>query len=446
MCCASSSKSRSGFSLLRICLLVISLVLLPSICSAAIRGGLNVTGMINPGSPDSGNSGSAAASAPASPSYVYVGSYKEGSSKGKLDMHITGFAVASDGSAQQVPGSPFQGPSFDLVGNPKFLFGDDGHNIVTYTRRADGSIQQTSSVNGTAYDICRHEQGYKCDGGPGGLSLDLSGQTLYVFEWFFDGSNNAYLNWSIAPDGSLSYVANPSQDPIYATAGGWPLSFSPDDRYAYTTSVCKWDGSVWGFVRNAGDGRLGRVNPGAEPPPELFPNGSVGCVNNLAVSATGYAAIEFTGGYCCNWDGSLLGTYRINPDGTLALIPGSGLMLYENSMAFDPSGKYLAMLQMVQTGQKSYQSFIQMYELLPDGKLAMVGAPQQLPPPGLLSFSSLAWDNANHLYALATQCNRSGYYDCTSALYIFNSNAGILTPASVQPVGQATSLAVVPGS
>ena len=376
MSCASS-PSCSGFSLLRICLVVISLMLLQGICVAA-QGGPSVPVVTVTASEGNGDAGGAAT--PAAAAYAYVGSYKEGSTNGQRYMYVTGFAVASDGSAQEVPGSPFQGTSFDLAGNPKFLFGDDGHNIVTYTRGPDGSLRQTSSVNGTAYDLCQHE-GYKCDDGPGGLSLDLSGQTLYVFEWFFDGSNNAYLTWSIAPDGSLSYVSNPSQDPIYATAGGWPLSFSPDDRYAYTTSVCKWDGSVWGFLRNADNGRLIRLNPDAEPPPELFPNGDVGCVTNLAVSAAGYAAIEFTGGYCCNWDGSLLGTYRINPDGTLALIPGSGLMLYENSMAFDPSGKYLAMLQVVQTGQSSYQSFIQMYELLPDGKLATVGAPQQLPRP-----------------------------------------------------------------
>ena len=457
MCSVRSLESRSRFSLLHLCLLLVSLVLLPDPGSASVRGTLNF--------PLIADSGTSPGSAPAPATYVYVGAYTEGSNKGDLDTYISGFAVAGNGSAQKVPGSPFQGPSFDMVGNPKFLFASDGHNLVTYTRGADGSLKQTFSVNGTQYDPCQKyvydRAGLRrCDDGPAGLSLDLTGQTLYVFENFYDGSDNAYLSWKIAPDGSLSYVPDQTDNPVWATAGGWPLSFATNDRYAYTTSVCKWDGNVWGLLRNPETGSVTYFNSGAAPPPPLLAGGYVGCSDALAVSSTGFVTVLWDGAYCCGCNGVLQATYTINKDGTLGLVPNSAFVPTVTEcegwncrdMAFDPSGRYLAISGAVYTSDyPPYTSYsaIQTYQLQADGTLAAIGPPRRWEP-STVYFSSVAWDNANHLYALSTQCERSSYYNCASFLYIFNATEGTLTPApgSPHPVGpgSATDLVIIPGS
>ena len=92
--------------------------------------------------------------------YAYVGSSPSSGSG-----YISGFAIAADGSAQPVSGSPFPGASNSVVGSPNYVFATDGSNIVTYTVGSDGSLAQTSSVNGKAYDLDRGSSGV------GGLSL-----------------------------------------------------------------------------------------------------------------------------------------------------------------------------------------------------------------------------------------------------------------------------------
>ena len=94
----------------------------------------------------------------------------------------------------------------------------------------------------------------------------------------------------------------------------------------------------------------------------------------------------------------------------------------ESSMAFAPTGQYLAV---------SGDGGIQMYSLQSGGTLTPIGS---VVDPGV-PFNVLKWDNGNHLYAI------SG-----AALYVFSSNAGVLTqaPGSPIPVTEAGSLAVLP--
>lgn len=91
-------------------------------------------------------------------------------------------------------------------------------------------------------------------------------------------------------------------------------------------------------------------------------------------------------------------------------------------MAFDPSGNFLAL---------AGQNGIQMYQLAPGGTLVAVGTPQQT----TASFNDVAWDHANHLYAI------SG-----STLYVFNLANGALTQAPGSPYNVTVSgtLAVLP--
>ena len=366
---------------------------------------------------------------------IYVASETSGTYN-----NIAGFAVAQDGSAQALPGSPYNEPGLSLVSHAGYLFGSDGANIVTYARKNDGSLRKISSINGTQY--CPWKGCATL-----GLQLDNKGKDMYTFQYYYDGSNNAILSWKVSPAGDLSYMPGLFASPIYATVSGWPLSFTGDDRYAYTWAVCKWSSGPFGTARQ-NNGTLQYLTPGAEPPPPTYPGGYVGCTDYAIASPAGFAAIEWTGGYCCDSNAVLLASYTINPDGTLELVAGSGQVprilagsslcgSYCSPASFDPSGKYLLVV-----GSGTSSGATQVYQLQPDGKLQPAGDPQQwrLSP----AFGYAGWDNAGHAYAVGTSCSQQN--NCISQLYIFNFNAGRLTlaPGSPYPVsGTAAGVAVM---
>lgn len=355
-----------------------------------------------------------------SSAFAYVGSGTTGTG------YINGFVVAPDGSAQPVSGSPFSGANSSLVGATNLLFGTDGNNIVTYTVAGDGSLSQTSSVNGRAYDLDRQTSYI------GGLSLAPNGHSLYTDELYYDGANNAYLSWNANASGQLSYVPAPAMPP-YSTAGGWPFSFTADSKFVYTWSICSRDGSVWGYARRA-NGTLAQIQPGAQIPPPQQGQGTSACSQAVATSTTGYAAIAWNGDYCCG-GAPLIATYAIQSSGALSLVANSEQYVScgQPALAFDPTGHYLAV------GCNG----VQVYALGAQGQLTPIGSAQQTSVP----FEYLVWDAANHVYGLP----QAGWQDCQSSgsdcgLYIFNSNAGVLTLAGGAPhtLSQPGSLVVLP--
>jgi hypothetical protein len=355
--------------------------------------------------------------------YAYVGSPGYAG-----DGSIFGFAVAPDGSAQPVPGSPLSGADGSLVGTGSYLFATDGKYIVTYTPATDGSLTQTSSADGTAYDQDPQHSSVQS------LSLPPDGRNLYTDNWYVDGANNAYESWTVASSGQLSYLPSPGGMPLYSTAGGWPFSFTTDGHFAYTWSVCRWDGSVWGFTRRA-NGTLAAMNPNALGLPPFNYQGSSECSQGVAPSARGYAVVAWNGGFCCGGPTGIASYVQQN-NGTLIQIPGSEIETPENAMAFDPSGQYLAV---------ALNGGIQVYQLQSNGRLTAIGPVQEVAIP----FSNLNWDNANHLYAItqaSSQLCQNGNSSC--GLYIFNARAGALTlaPGSPHTISQPGSLAVLPGS
>ena len=341
--------------------------------------------------------------------------------------YISGFAVSPDGTAQPVPGSPFSGASFSLVGTRSYLFATDGRNLVTYTVAGDGSLTDTSSVDGTAYDLDRQSSGV------GALSLTPDGRNLYTDEWYFDGANNAYLSWRVGSNGQLSYIPSPTSFPPYATAGGWPFSFTTDSRFAYTWSICSRDGAAWGYVRRT-DGALTQRPMETYGPPAQPGQESSSCSQAVAVSALGYAAIAWNGDYCCGGP-PVIATYRIAADGMLQFVPDSeqSISCTESPMAFDPAGRYLAVAC----------NGIQVYELGVQGQLTPVGSRVQTN----IAFGNLSWDASSHLYGITDQNSQACQNeDSACGLYIFKFNAGVLSLAAGSPyrISQPGSLAVLP--
>lgn len=354
--------------------------------------------------------------------YAYVGSPGNAG-----DGSIYEFAVAPNGSATPVAGSPLSGADGSIVGGGNYVFGTDGKNIVTYTIGSGGSLSQTSSVDGTAYDQDQQSATVQS------LSLPPDRRDLYTDNWFVDGANNAYESWKAGSSGALSYLAS-SGLPLYSTAGGWPFTFTADGRFAYTWSVCRWDGSVWGFARNS-NGVLTKINPEARG----LPGGNGGttseCSQGVAASAMGYVAVAWNGQYCCGGPTGFA-SYKVQTNGELTQVPGSVVVANESAMAFDPTGQYLAV---------ALAGGVQMYQLQASGVLTPIGSVQESSIP----FSNVAWDSSNHLYAVTnsySQLCQNGNSAC--GLYIFNSNAGALTLAPGSPIAitQAGNLAVVPAS
>lgn len=360
-------------------------------------------------------------SASGASAYAYVG-WSPSSGSG----YISGFVIAPDGSAQSVSGSPLSGASQSVVGSPNYLFATDGANIVTYTVGTDGSLDQISSVNGKAYDLDRGSSGV------GGLSLSPDYRSLYTDEIYWDGANNVYLTWKAGSNGQLSYQAGPGLPP-YSTAGAFPFAYSATGNFAYTWSFCSHDGSVWGFSRRQ-DGSLIRMNNvGAAPPPPQQGQGGSDCSQAVAASATGFLAVAWNGDFCCGGP-PVITTYAIQSNGSLALVAGSEqhISCDDSPMAFDPTGRYLAVSC----------NGVRIYALNAQGRLTPIGTAQEPSVP----FASLAWDSANHVYGIP----QSGWQQCQNGgaacgLYVFNSNAGVLSLASGSPhaVAQPGSLTVI---
>lgn len=365
--------------------------------------------------PHEGSSGSSAYAYVASPGYPASGLIYE-------------FAVAPNGSATPISGSPLSGADGSIVGGGHYVFATDGKNIVTYTIGSDGSLSQTSTVDGTAYDQDQQSAAVQS------LSLPQDGRNLYTDNWFVDGANNAYESWTVGSSGALSYLESTGL-PLYSTAGGWPFSFTSDGRFAYTWSVCKWDGSVWGYTR-AANGALKSFETHAAGLSSGNLSGATSeCSQGVATSAKGFVVVAWNGGYCCGGPTGFA-SYAVQTNGALNQVPGSEVVANEAAMAFDPSGQYLAV---------ALAGGIQMYQLQSSGRLTPIGSVQESGVP----FGSLAWDSASHLYAITnpnSQLCQSGGSAC--GLYIFNSSAGALTlaPGSPYAVSQAGNLAVVPVS
>lgn len=341
--------------------------------------------------------------------YAYVGS-----PGGVGDGSIYEFAVAPDGSAQRISGSPISSASGDVVAAGNYIFSTDAKNIVTFAVESSGALHQTSYVDGIAYDT---DQG---SAAVLGLATSPDAHDVYSFNYYFDGSNSDIETWAIGSHGDLAHRAHGTM-PVYATDGGWPLSFTSNGRFAYTWSACDWDGSVWGFARRS-DGTLSRFSPGAQNPPPMTTQGFPACSQAVATSAHGYVAVAWNGGFCCGGSPTIT-TYRIQSNGNLALVANSERFIscgVTSPMAFDPTGTYLAVAC----------NGIQVYKLSSAGLLSKVGSLHERGVP----LANLQWDAANHLYAATdpnSQLCQSHNHNC--GLYIFNSNAGALSLASGSP-------------
>ncbi len=360
--------------------------------------------------------------------YAYVGSSVP-SQQDYSQGFITGFAVAPDGSAQAIPGFRVFGGMSALTTASGFVFGVGrlGTTVETYTPQSDGSLRPTSAVDVIdTYD--QHNDQYVS-----ALNPDRTGTLLNIGAVW---PNSDFLPFAIQPDGSLSLAGT-----ITAGCGKSQaqLTFSPDNRWSY--DECSFSVSLY---QRQGNGVLeGPLSFQLDPPPGVL--GSSACVPAfLGSSSLGYMAVVWNGNaYACNSNyGNVLAAYTVGADGNLTLVPGSVNVpqIWEASVAFDPSGKYLALAGYV--GYPNPQAAaLQVFQLGANGKFQAVGFP--VIAPEIQKFQQVAWDNSGHLYAAPT-CSQQ---TCQSQkLYIFNVGQNSVTPAPGSPhaVPYLQNLAVLP--
>jgi hypothetical protein len=395
-------------------LLLLSALLLPAFCNAAE----NQT------------------SAPANSAYLYVGWYL-GQYPNFTD-YISGYSVAADGSLTSLSGFPIDGPSFGLVSVRNFVFGDDGLNhIATYTRANDGSLRETSVVD--EYQYAPQSQGM----GTYALNPDRAGLSLNTV--LSCGSCNSYvLPWEIGSDGRLSLVGG-SGPPGGPAKWDGIFFFSPDNTYAYTDT---WGG--FETLRRNPDGSLDWLYgwPLPSPPPAQDPENQVCYPGDVASSSMGFVAMDWWGSqyWCGTYNtGYLMGTYTVGRNGYLELVPNTGFMpqVFEYSMAFDPTGNYLAIAGFTCCQSGDYAAALQIYKLQSNGTLTPVDDMQVVT--ATRAFVNVQWDNAGHVYASGEEI--FGLHNLNvSPLYIYNFDGQNLTlaPGSPHVFNNVVGVAVAP--
>jgi hypothetical protein len=327
-------------------------------------------------------------------SYVYLGESIYNGENNTWTDQIAAFAVHKDGTAEAVPGSPFLGPSANVVADRRFVFatGDPrvSNQVYTFARNKDGSLVQVSSVDGAAHND------YPASSYVNGLYFDQTGSSLYVGE---EGTGDEigigqYARFRVKGDGALKFRDNTQMSQNYVQL---PLVFSTDNTLAYTADCSNETWSVSGFYVGQ-KGELTSFDPGAgNPIPYYCPMG------DISLSSTGYLAVA----------GGVPATpfpfrpqfalYRVESTGKLDYLSttvATGFH-YAMSLEFDPTGRYLA------TGDDG----LRVYKVNSDGSLAAL--PLVLPDAGV---EKLSWDDDGHLFALE--------YD---ALHILSVQNGAVT-------------------
>jgi hypothetical protein len=315
------------------------------------------------------------------PGFVYVTSVNSNN-----NVEICAYSKSSNGSLTPVAGSPFAANGYNLATNNKWLVSTDTVNIYSFSVAANGAITQASSINAEQYN--QYDTG-----GPVSLFFDRTGATLYDEDIYGNqGANNTYQFFDLNEGtGALSFLGATTS---YSAAWITPLSFVGSNEYAYGASPLYGGQYIYGFSR-ASNGMLSDLD--INPP---FPKASNGAYapylaaadtgNNLAVTLTPNNDMTQTGP-------TQIGVYTADSSGNLTTESTSANMPTVavgnvNDLKMSPSGKLLAV-----AGSTGLQVF------------HFNGANPVTRFTGLLTtdaVNQIAWDNLNHLYAVASAAGK----------------------------------------
>jgi len=329
--------------------------------------------------------------------FVYVST-----SPSANNYEINAFAAAADGQLSTVAGSPFAANVQYLAGTSKYLFGENGIDITSFSIAFDGSLQQVGSIDAQNYN-----QNH-C-GGPFSLFLDRTG-TLYDLDYYGNScANNPYQFFSVnSSTGELTYTGVTREaSPEFSGS----LSFLGNNTFAYGASCLHWMAAIYGFQRNS-DGSLTSLN--IDPAMPTSAQGDFFCSNLASSDGKNHVAISMQSLNGSSFEPTgppQLAVYTAGIKGRLTTnsrytnMPAAAVTTVLDLQA-SPAGNLLAV-----AGSGGLQVFHF------NGQNAITRYTQLLTTSQI---DQIAWDHANHLYALSRSAGQ---------LFIFT-----VTPTSVTGV------------
>jgi hypothetical protein len=311
---------------------------------------------------------------------------------------VAGFAVASDGTLNATPGSPYAGPAATLAANPAAatLYAGSGSKLNLDRVNGDGSLTTTQTLNSQPLSP---SIGVYWD-----LSFNRPAQTLYALA--AHGSGTSFFEiYKAGGDGTLSPGGSQEVD----VASSHPY-FTPDGSRAYQPFCYHLDGQIFGYTVGA-DGKLNRFDTKA-PIPSLG-SSLPACPYALSMTSDGARLAAQLNAKSGN--AAALGIYAINTDGTLSAEPGSPFPTpaQGSDLAWDASGRYIAV---------AAKDGLWIYSFTGAAVAPVGGAPIVTGAIDHLAF------NKSGTLLFATNASAQSIY-----VFNFNSSSGMATPAPGSP-------------
>jgi hypothetical protein len=302
------------------------------------------------------------------------------------------YNVASNGELTLVKGSPFKTLGFPVGSNGKYLITLSTNELYSYLVESNGTIgKQISALNTRSY------KGAACDAGVGtsGAELDQTGQNVYVLLQNDNGSPGnqctAIQTFAIAKDtGELKYSSTVMVGGNNGILLQLPALIS-NDTYGYATnafSCCEGPPEWSGFKRES-NGELENYTFNSKDP-------KGGYVPFFVTTGPGrsIAAITATNSGPDDYGPEQIASYSVGGNGDISssntaaempvVIGGDGSL-----MSISPSAKLLAVA--------GFSSGLQIFHF--NGTEPATKYSKELDASS--GFSSIYWDDNNHLYALS---------------------------------------------
>jgi hypothetical protein len=302
------------------------------------------------------------------------------------------YEASSSGKLTLTHGYVAEGDGF-IVGTRKYIFGASSihSNLDSFAVQSNGSLSPVASRN-----VLQDTDTNQVES----LFLDRTGATLYVALATTSPFATFFASYSInKTNGELTYLGK-----VQSEADGWVLTFTSNNKFAYAGGCVKNVGSVMGFDRLS-SGLLVLGKDGGVP---KAPSGKVFCPITGAADPSEHVAFDFEPLKGSKQDGTVqLGTYKVDGSGNLTTTSN-----YENmpkvsvgaevaALSMSPSGKLLAVGGLAGPQVFHFNGSSPITKLT--GSL------------GTGTYSSFAWDNDNHLYAVNNTTGHVHVYTATSS-------------------------------
>ena len=320
--------------------------------------------------------------------YVYV----------SRPTHMDGFAASSAGKLTPVPGSPFANI---LVGgmsvNKKYLFGENGSDIFTFSIASDGALTQVSKIDAQSYNP-------GALGNIGPVRIDATGTTLYT-EVFNSEDRTLIESFKIENNGDLQYLGNADSGVFSDQIPLFSPSVLENNKYAYQGGDIDFDdteGPVLVGYKRESNGLLSAIDGEA-----TFPNPAPAYytyfLDALAVDPSDHVAfaVESLDYEYTPHGHDLLGVFTANSHGNLSTTSTYRNMISTDfeqvgTMSISPTGKLLAVAGDNSSCDPCSLGF-QVFHFDGSSPIKHYSGVLQASH----QFTQFGWDGANHLYALS---------------------------------------------